>query len=67
MRKHADPLDIAGDLTEEMNASAVQAITGRSRPTREEFCVDCETRIPEERQKATGGTDRCVYCQGVNE
>tara|TARA_R110000787_G_scaffold194120_1_gene305705 strand:+ start:19080 stop:19301 length:222 start_codon:yes stop_codon:yes gene_type:complete len=27
-----------------------------------EFCIDCDERISDARQKATGGCDRCVPC-----
>ena len=30
-------------------------------------CVECEAPIPEERQQATGGTDKCVTCAGLQE
>lgn len=29
-------------------------------------CVDCGSRIPIERQKATGGTNMCVLCASNN-
>lgn len=28
-------------------------------------CVDCDTKIPEGRQIATGGTDRCTFCADI--
>jgi RNA polymerase-binding transcription factor DksA len=37
------------------------------KPSRTDDCIECGVRIPEARQKATGGCDTCIYCQSLYE
>lgn len=63
-----DPADLAAESIEQE-----EAIRERQRKAMmanksvSEECVDCDEPISQERQEATGGTDRCVHCQGIHD
>lgn len=61
-----DPIDIAQKNMEQLDEIRERqraAIASRPRPVSED-CIDCGVDIPQARQEATGGTERCTHCQG---
>lgn len=68
--RHADPIDAATDLAEEMNSRALANFRKQNVPqTHPDFdgktCIDCADDIPAVRLEM--GRIRCVACQGVLE
>jgi len=59
----ADDCDITGERMEkeaELSEKARQARMANKQVS--EYCIDCDERISDERQKATGGCNKCVTC-----
>ena len=44
----------------ELSEKARQAIMANKQVS--EYCISCDERISDDRQKATGGCCKCVYC-----
>lgn len=60
-----DQADLARDSIEREEAIRdKQRESVRTNKVVSKDCVDCEDPISEERQAATGGTNRCTDCQG---
>lgn len=68
--RQADLTDVASDVSENMREAALthqqQRAQGMKRPYAKD-CVVCDSFIPIERQKGTGGTNICVACMSEME
>lgn len=59
----ADPVDIATEMMQEIDVSAISA---KFNKPSEEFCIECDIEIPLKRQQL-GGVERCIHCQELEE
>jgi len=59
----ADDVDIATEMMQEVDVSAISA---KFLLPSEEFCIDCDIEIPQKRRDL-GGVERCVHCQELIE
>lgn len=67
MTRYADEIDQAAANADAEIKAIVATFTNRKRAKRSDECVSCGDDIPEVRQIATGGTDRCIDCQSEQE
>lgn len=61
----ADEVDFADQIIEDNVNRAVGNIKSKVHTVREseEFCIDCDEPIPEQRRIAVKGCERCADCQ----
>lgn len=62
----SDWVDEANDLVELRMQNQLAIIRATQRAVSEQYCEDCDSDIPAERQ-AIGGMTRCIDCQEVHE
>lgn len=64
-----DIIDLAYLVEAGERERALQAARAKSLPTRAsaQFCEDCDAPIPQARQLAVPGVQRCVACQSLQE
>ena len=61
----ADEADVANDMVERNLQQSLRMMNFKRELS--DDCVDCGTVIPIERQKASGGTVRCINCAKIYE
>lgn len=64
---HPDPLEEASERQSWYEAQCLAAVIEREKPKPTVYCVECDEAIPQERQKATGGTNLCIDCKELQE
>lgn len=62
----SDPADDANDLCELALQNNLANLRAAQRAESYQFCEDCDSEIPAQRQ-AIGGVTRCIDCQEVHE
>lgn len=63
-----DILDVAQEYTQKMLDQSLEHHKARleKMPAESaEFCIDCDTTIPEARREAVKGCQRCIHCQEI--